>query len=183
MKITRRQLRLIIENTMEDTLAQLEKVAKPAIDKILTSRDLSVLEDVINKAVNSADKNSVLAKISELYDKEVFSGRDPDRIDSQPLSKHLIELFSAELAGRWTLPKICMHPPAKGFFGHLNNINDDSELDLTKYFEQRDGLYQGRAYVLVKEPKEDHKKQFIEDLEKLASKQFPNCFSLYEFSK
>lgn len=182
MKLSRRQLRLIIENAMEDTLAQLEKVAKPVIDKLKTTRDIQDIEDVISKAVNSADKNSVMAKISELYDKELLSG-ERSTPDTPLLSEHLIEMFSEELTGRWHLPQMCMHPPANGFFGQLDRLNDNAMMDLTKYFEQRDGLYQGRRYVLVKEPKEDHKKQFIEDLEKLASKQFPNCFSLYEFSK
>ena len=104
MKLSRRQLRLIIENAMEDTLDQLEKAAMPIMDLIVgyhKSRDIGYssfnvvvtkadiergdflkadsfipkIEQQLKKAISVVDKRSLFAKLDELFSKFVRDGK------------------------------------------------------------------------------------------------------------
>lgn len=100
MKISRRQLRILIENAVEGNLQNLEKAAMPIMDLIVgyhnsqkdnrsrfsnqeeerkaflnTDSFLSKIENQLKKSTNKVDKSSLFAKINELFAKFLREGK------------------------------------------------------------------------------------------------------------
>ena len=131
MKITRKQLRVLVENTVANTLEQLEKSAMPVMDLIVgyysTYYDyrnmmlqilpfdlgkkekrayishnsfLPKLETTLSKAVASADKSSLMSKISELFTKYVRNGKIKIKAGGEATAPKELYLFLYHL----TLP-------------------------------------------------------------------------------
>ena len=99
MRLSRGQLRLIIENTMEDTLDQLEKAAMPIMDLIVgyhKSRGISYSEFSFHVVVTKADiergdflkADSFISKIEQQLKKAISV------VDKRSLFAKLDELFS-----------------------------------------------------------------------------------------
>ena len=191
MKLTRRQLRILIENAMSDTLDQLDAAAKPVMDLMVeylgavsgladwTGKNARItkaeiflpkFESALRNAVSGLDETSVFAKISELHSKYRNDGTFDD-------------------VNRGFSP---MHVPGQSegaLSGFINHLFEDyfglpyskEVMDIDKYKTKYST--QGRYRWEWKEPVSQSIQNYERDFEREALRIAPLSYKLLEFSK